>query len=349
MTRTYHFARTAALVVALVLGLGVLAAWNLLDARAAREADALARARDAHLSVESTLRADLAHRAELVADDPAFAGYVEMAIGGALPGVPVDTTSLVDLLRERQERLDFAFVAVLDPNGRVVGSTSPLLPDGRREQGDVFISARDRDATATGAWAVGTALFHVAVVPLSAVGVSEGFLMTGRPLGQGYVDALAAGGGIDATVLRRGARESSASTLGDALRPDFVLGLRGAALAPGGQGRIEGRAVAVEPVLGSRLAAVALAVPEAPVRTGAVLPWIAAVLLVVVAFAFAAAQAWRRVLAPAALITDRLERAAAGDLHVQVVDTDAGALLPLASAFNRLLARVRDLPRRAAA
>lgn len=348
MTRTSHFARTAMFVFALLLGLGALAAWNLLDARAAREADALARARDAHAFVESGLRADLAHRAELVADDPAFAGYVEMAIGGALPGVPVDTTSLVDLLRERQERLDFAFVAVLDPNGRVIGSTSPLLPDGRREQGEVFLTARDRDATATGAWSVGTALFHVAVVPLSAVGVSEGFLMTARPLGQAYVDALAAAGGIDATVLRRGARESSASTLGDTLRPDFVLRLREAALAPGGQDRIDGRAVVVEPVLGSRMASVALGAPETSVRAGAVVPWAAAALLAVLVSAFAAVRTWRRVLAPAALITDRLERAAAGDLHVQVVEADAGVLVPLATAFNRLLARVRDTTRRAA-
>ena len=54
--------------------------------------------------------------------------------------------------------------------------------------------------------------------------------------------------------------------------------------------------------------------------------------------------AWirRRVLVPGALITDRLDRAYAGDLHVQVDADAAGELAPLAAAFNRLMTRVRE-------
>lgn len=346
MQRTPYLLRSTGVLVALLVALAALAAWQLLALRAADEADGLARARAVQALVESHLRADLARRAELVADDPAFAGYVEMAIGGALPGVPVDTTSLVDLLGEREERLGFDFVAVLDPNGRVVGSTSPLLPAGQREQGSVFVAARDRDTTATGPWIAGAQLFHVAVVPLTAVGVSEGFLMTAMPLGQGYVDALANAAAVDATLLRRGAARPSASSLVDAKRAAFVTALRRETVPAGGQGRVAGRAVAVEPLLGSGTATVAMALRVPPRTTWTVAPWLAAGMVVTVAFAFVAAWTWRRVLAPAALIAERLERARNGDLHLQVVEADAGTLAPLAAAFNGLLARLRDPPAR---
>lgn len=340
MTRRSFVIRAALAIAAVLAVLAGLAAWQVRDARLAREANAAAQALAVQQLVETQRGDDLVRRAELVADDPAFAGYVEMAMGGALPGVEVDTTSLVDLLGERRERLGFGFVAVLDPNGRVIGSTSPLLQAGQRESGTVFVQARDRDATTTGLWAGRDGLYDVAVVPLAAVGVSEGFLMTGSALGQDFARAIGAAARADVMLLQSRAARPVASTLADAPSRQLAQMLadtpRSVAL------RAEGRNVVRAPLFGTRDAELVMLPRAASTGVAAWLPWLCAAVAVLAAGIGAAAWTWRGVLAPAGLLAERLERARNGDLHVVVADAHAGELAPLAAAFNGLLARVRE-------
>ena len=235
--------RGLALAAALILAIVALAAWQQSVLRASQQAADFDRARAVQALVETQAREDLIRRSELVADDTAFAGYVETAIGGALPGVPVDTTSLVDLLKERQERLGFALTAVLDQNGRVLGTTSTLLPDGARERSPVFVAARDSDATVTGVWSGAGGLYHVAVVPLSAVGISDGFLLTGVPLGRAYADAVSRAG-VDASLVSAGATPAGSAARDGVQRlpvfgsPLASIEIRARAAAGGRQARL---------------------------------------------------------------------------------------------------------------
>ena len=335
------FVLRSALATSAVLAVFVaLAAWQLRDARIASDANARAQALAVQRLVETQRGDDLARRAELVADDPAFAGYVEMAMGGALPGVEVDTTSLVDLLGERRERLGFAFVAVLDPNGRVIGSTSPLLQADQRESGAVFVQARDRDATTTGLWTGRDGLYQVAVVPLAAVGVSEGFLMTGSALGDEFARSIASAARADVMLLPSRAARPVASTLADA--PSRALAQQLADTPASVALRIDDRGVIRVPLLATRDVELVMLPRVSPAGPAAWLPWLLAGIALLVAAVAAAMWTWRAVLAPAALLAERLERARGGDLHVVVADADAGELAPLAASFNGLLARVRE-------
>lgn len=301
-----RFVLAALALPALVL---LLAAWDRdrLAARAA--ADALDRAISAQAWIEERAREDLARRAELVADDPAFAGYVELAIGGALPGVPVDTASLVDLLGERASRLGFAVTAVVDPSGRVAGASHALLPGNARETGDVFARALQSDVTTTGLWMRGDVAYLVAIVPLAAVGVSDGYVLAAQPVGAQLAEGIRALSGADARVVA------------------------GASPMP--------RGAVARPLFGSNGTSLLIRAAPPPSSPAAWLPWMLALAAVLVTAVVGLRLLQRRVLAPAALIAERLGRAASGDLHLQVATRDAGALNPLATAFNGLMETLR--------
>lgn len=329
-----YAAMCAVLGAFILLAFVALASWDQARRSRAQEDAALANARMAQRFVEAQHQADIARRGELVADDPAFAGYVEIAIGGALPGMEVDTTSLVDLLEERRETLGFAFVAVLDPNGRVVGSTHLSLAAGSVVGADVFRQARDRDATAVGPWLDGERLMHVAVVPLAAVGVSEGFVFVGMPVEDAFIGAINKASGADAAVFLPGARDPLASTLGRLPPPRGLDASAARVPAPAGGSR----AASLEPLFGTRTAAVVLVAPPPSLPPLSWLPWLLALVLVELTLVAAAWLAWRRLFSPIALLSDRLDRAAAGGRHLQMAEGDAGLLLAPARAFNRLMA-----------
>ncbi|GAB6195782.1 HAMP domain-containing protein [Lysobacter xanthus] len=318
---------------ALLLALG---AWHTLERRASDEAVAIDRARAVQRFIESRLRDDLANRAGLVAEDPAFAGYVEAAVGGALPGQPVDTASVVDLLRERESRLGFESSAVLDANGRILGGTSTLLAPGRVAAEDVVRAARDRDAATTGVWVERNQLHLVAVLPLAAVGVSDGFLLVSRSLGPEYTSALASVG-VDGALVRNGATDLAVTTLAPSDAAPLAEALRDGRLPV----RLGGRVLARERAFGSSAASVVLVPRMAAHPLQDALPWGIAVLLVGGTCAWATGWLARRVLRPAEVLVDRVARAGTGDLHVKVAARDAGELVELAAAFNRLMARLR--------
>lgn len=334
-------------VAAVVLTLSVagLLSWQQTRVLQAHDAHVREQLLATQRLVEAQHRSDLHGRAEQVAGDPAFAGYVEQAMGGALPGMPVDTTSIVDLLRERQNQLGLTAVAVLDRNGRIVATTTRLPHTATLQSEPIFQRARADLAVATGVWAQGDTLLHVAVLPLAAVGVSEGFLLAGMPVDLQFAQAIASASGADVLLRAADTAPAVASTLRSAVSTEQAL-----AGASNGAGRVSVRVDGVDrplisvPLMESKQVRLVMIAPDGPrsaLASAVRLPWLAGGTLLLLALAGAGAWLWRHVLRPVEAIAGRLDRASGGDYHLHFPEDSAGTMVPLASAFNRLMARLR--------
>lgn len=329
--------------LASALALAGLMGWQQARVLNTHDAQVREQVRTTQRLVEAHHREALSDRAEQLAGDPAFAGYVEQAMGGALPGMSVDTTSIVDLLRERQGQLGLAASAVLDRNGRVIASTMPM-PDSGTLQGDaLFARARSNVALATGVWTKQDALMHVAVLPLAAVGVSEGFLLVAEPLDLRFAQTIATATGAD-VLLHQARGGVVTSTLSpearDAFPADALRG--GTSMSVDVDGAT--RPVFGFPLLESEQARLIVVAPDAPrtaLAAAARLPWLIAGALWLLGVIGGGWLLWRRVLGPVDGIAGRLDRASGGDYHLQFPENAAGSMLPLASAFNRLMASLR--------
>jgi hypothetical protein len=89
-------------------------------------------------------RADfLANRAELLVGNQAFVGYMQLALGGALPGMAVDTSSIVDQLEERRDQFGLTVAAVLDSQGQLVVGTERFSSGRDLGAEPLFVHARD--------------------------------------------------------------------------------------------------------------------------------------------------------------------------------------------------------------
>lgn len=336
--------RVGLAAVALLAALAAMLLWQQARLLHVHDASTREQLRAAQRVVETQHRAALQNRAELIAEDPAFAGYVEQAMGGVLPGMDIDTTSITDLLRERENQLGLAASAVLDRNGRIVASTVELAPSGTFEGDAVFARAQTDLAPATGVREHRDALLHVAVLPLAAVGVSEGFLLVGMPLDLRFAQEIAAAGGADALLRHAGTGRIVAST----------LGTRGAAVEPmlaragnGAPAEVSideaQRPVTVLPLLESdraKLVLLASAAPRAALVDALRMTWFVGAAALLLVFAAVAWGIWHRVLQPAGAIADCLDRAGAGDFRLQMPIDTAGSMAPIAHAFNRLMARL---------
>ncbi|GHA72048.1 hypothetical protein [Cognatilysobacter bugurensis] len=344
MSRNRFLTRVGLVALALVLALGALLIWQQARLLHVHDAHVREQQRATQRAIENQHRAALQKRAEFVASDPAFAGYVEQAMGGALPGMDIDTTSIVDLLRERQSQHGLAASAVLDRNGRVVASTVELGRAGTLEGDPLFARAQTDLTVVTGVREQAEGLLHVAVLPLAAVGVSEGFLLVGMPLDLRFAQEIAAAGGGDVLLRHADSGRVVASTLGGA--PAAIL----QALAqPGDAAPAQvlvgdaDRPVTVLPLLDSdraRLVLLASAAPREALIGALRTTWLVAVAVLLLVLAAVAWLIWRSVLKPAAAIADCLDRAGAGDFRLQMPMAAAGSLAPLAHAFNRLMARL---------
>lgn len=344
MSRNPYLARVGFVALAIVLAVGTLLLWQQARLLQAHDAHVREQQRATLRVVESQHRAVLQNRAELVASDPAFAGYVEQAMGGVLPGMDIDTTSIVDLLRERQGQLGLVASAVLDRNGRIVASTVELARSGSLE-GDALFARAQADLTmATGVREHEDGLLHVAVLPLAAVGVSEGFLVVGMPLDLRFAQDIAAAGGADVLLRHSDKGRIVASTL-DARAASAQQALAQAGDAAPAQVSIDDaqRPVTVLPLLDSdraRVVLLAAAAPRDALAEALRMPWLAAVALLLSVLAAVAWLLWHRVLQPAGAIADYLDRAGAGDFRLQMPVASAGSMAPLAHSFNRLMARL---------
>ncbi|MFC0679321.1 hypothetical protein ACFFGH_15915 [Lysobacter korlensis] len=333
-------------VAAGLLLIGLLAAmlmWQRARVLSAHDAQLSEQVRAAQRVVETQHRDALRMRAEQVADDPAFAGYVEQAMGGALPGMPVDTTSIADLLRERQNQLGHSASAVLDRNGRIIAATADLAPSGTLQGDPVFERARAGLTASTGIRVQGEGLAHTAVLPLAAVGVSEGFLLVASPVDLRFAQSIASATGTDVILKKTGSPHPVASTLGTTSLDAATK----ASLSTAASARIAGakRPVLRFPLLDSSVAQLIVVAPDAPraALAGALtVPWLLLGAALLTALAAAAWSLWRFVLQPAEEVATRLDRASGGDYRLQFPEGEAGAMVPLASAFNRLMVSLRS-------
>jgi hypothetical protein len=338
----------AAMAVALLLSLAAAMTWQKARVLQAHDAHVREQALAAQRLLEAQHRAELYQRAEQVAGDPAFVGYVEQAMGGALPGMTVDTTSIVDLLRERQSQHGLAALAVLDRNGRVVASTMRLSGSGALQDDPLVERTRTDLAATTGVWLRPDSLMHVAVLPLTAVGISEGFLLAGVPLDFEFAQALGSAAGADVSLQRTADARIVVSTLGDSAPAAPVDQAPAAALRAAATASVAvdgvGRPVVSAPLLGServRLLMIPFDAPRAALASALRLPSLVAAALLLLAMACGGWWLRRCVLQPVKAIASRLDRAAGGDYHLQFPEHDAGAVVPLATAFNRLMANLR--------
>lgn len=350
--RTRYIALCALAGAALLVGVLGLLRWQ--DARLGRVlADQrLATVAAVQALVEQQRGADLRARGELIAGNQAFAAYVAQSLGGALPGLPVDTTSIVDLLEERRGQLDLSMAAVLDGQGRVVAATRQFASLDNWLAEPLFVQARDSVAAGSGLWAGGDRLLHVAVLPLAAVGTSDGYLLVAMPVDRSLAEAIALASGAEVALLRGTARGMTVET--STLAPEAEQAL--VATLADADARVVTPAVldlqgqryptSVRPLLGSDNGQVLALIPPAPqavLAEAAAMPWRVGSLALGLVLLLGAWLLWRRVLQPTDAVAQLLERAGSGDLRLQFPEENAGAMARLAAAFNALMQSLRSV------
>lgn len=339
--------------IALLLGAVVLGLmrWQHTTILRTLESERLQASRSAQRVVEEQRAIDIATRAELIAGNQSFVGYVEQALGGALPGVKVDTASIVDLLGERSGQLGLTLAAVLDEEGRLVAATQAFTQ--RRRFGDdpLFVKARDSQTTATGLWLDVDRLLQIAIRPLAADGSSEGFLVVGMLVNQNLVEPIAQIGATQVAVIANtaGGRMVGASTLDSELQQELLAKLPAGAAAGREPfalrlGKTEAT-VSMTPLFGSTVGDLVVVATDAAGATPQSLlrqqsPLLAAAGLVLLVLLGAAWMLWSRVLRPIDALSELIERAASGDRHLKFQE-NAGALRRIAKAFNALMASLQ--------
>jgi hypothetical protein len=140
--------------------------------------------------VEGQLQTDLDTRGEMIAGDQAFIGYINQAKGGTLPGTPVDTASIVDLLEERREQLGLAIVAVVDRQGQLIASRDHLSNRHSLGHDPMLAKGATDDAAAHDLWVEDGKIFLVSLLPLTTYGSDAGFLLVGLPLDEALAERL---------------------------------------------------------------------------------------------------------------------------------------------------------------
>ncbi|WP_119717914.1 hypothetical protein [Cognatilysobacter tabacisoli] len=334
-------------IALLALALAAIIGWQYrltFDASVARQREAgLA----AQRLVEQQHRDTLKLRAQTIAGSQAFVGYVAQALGGALPGVPVDTTSILDLLEERRDQLGLGDAAVLDGQGVGIVSTRAFAAGRDLSVDPLVLRAIEQQAFVAGLWRDDSRLLHVGILPLSEDGSSEGYLVVALPVDGALAREIAGVSGLGvATVglLADGARVFG-SSLPAAPERELSIALRAAGVEAD-RVDVSGTAfeVAATPLLGAPDARwLMLASVDAARR--AALPQLLPTVLV--AFALWAlcvvlALRWRsQVVAPAQALLALFDRASGGDMHLHAVPHGAAPLATLAAAFNVMLQGLR--------
>lgn len=348
MTRNLTaFIAIAAVALAILFGL-----WRWQESRLAATfaTGHFATSHAAQKLIEGQRADNLASRAELLVGNQAFVGYMQLALGGALPGMSVDTSSIVDQLEERRDQLGLAVAAVLDGQGHLVVGTE-RFSDGRELGAEpLFVRARQSVTPTTGLWPDGDRLLHVAIVPLAADGSSDGFLLVGTQVDQTLAQSVANVAGIDAALLATTA--AGATVMGSTL--DAAIEKALASAFSTGQKRgatpfdtvLAGRRfrIVATPLFGSGDARLLSLVSDDRIASssGALgLPWLIAALAVLAFLAGVAAWVWTQLLRPSQALADLLERSGGGDFHLSAVEQGAPPFVRLAAAFNVLMQRLQ--------
>lgn len=345
MERQTYLVRASALllgVLALLLGLLWWQAQRIANTYVARQTNTSLAAQKL---VEQQHRADINARAELIAGNQAFVGYVTQAIGGGLPGMEVDTTSLVDLLIERRQQFGLDAIAVLDGQGSLVAGTSRISD--RREFGlePLFVQARDSGKVSNGLWIDDGSMMHIAILPLAADGFNDSFLLVGMQVGYAMANEIGGVGEAEVALLAIGPQGLSmaASTLPPAEEKALTSAL--SALDGDGLDDPDGTTLTLA---GKRYRAVStplldasegrlLVLAHSSVDVALLLPMLLGGALALLLTALALAWFWLRVEVPSTLLVGLLERASSGDHHLRATGQGSAGVKRIASAFNHLM------------
>lgn len=356
-------ARNRFILVCFAIGILILGSLALLLRwQDARLADALAaqRLQITHATqrlVERQLSNDLKANVDLLVGDQAFVAYVAEALRGNLPGLPVDTHSVLDLLNERRGQMGFTLAAVLDGDGHLVVATQRFAQQEKVAREPLFGETRKTLKTNTRLWRDGSRLLQVAIAPLSPKSSAEGFLLVANELENNVAKEM--GNVASADVVLLAMTENGPRIAASTLDPSVNAGLGDALLGNTDDSvqmlEFDGREyrVAMQPLLdGNGGKVLTLVAPErwlASVRALRV-PMLVAVGASALCLLIIAIWLWRRVLLPAALLTQLMEHAEHGDFHIKLGNREGGALQSLADSFNQLMAALtlnRSVDRRA--
>jgi eukaryotic-like serine/threonine-protein kinase len=178
------------LLFAVLLGLAIGAAIVVTNIQGTKIAS---QAVGAALQNSSAVQSEFAQRrkeeaelkVQLIAADASFVKYVSDAQGSGLglgedPAAvaSLDTTSITDLLRERQESFGFDVGIVLDPQGKVLARSDQTEAFEESMQGDRFVESGLKEATPiSGYWRQGDRLYQAALWPLAQDQDLVGFLL----------------------------------------------------------------------------------------------------------------------------------------------------------------------------
>lgn len=328
---------TLLVVLALVLGLLWWQANRIVDTYVTRQ---ISTSLAAQKLVEQQHRRDISTRAELIADNQAFVGYVSQALAEPLPGMEVDTFSVVDLLEERRQQLGMDVIAVLNEQGGVIAGTSRLSESSEFGIEPLFVQARDSAKASNGLWLKDGLLMQIAIQPLAADGFNDKFLLVGMSVGYAMASEIAGVGEAKIALLAMEPQGQlvSASTLplaeekalASALRTADDLDAKTAALAGKHYRTVSTRLFDSDD---GRL----LVLVNSDLGITLLLPMMLAGLLALLASAFTLAWYWSRVEVPSMHLAELLKRAINGDYHLRKVVQGSSAVKRIAGEFNHLM------------
>ena len=343
-------ARWIALLALTLLGATALLLWQQIRLQNRLADYRLETARSVQQLAEKQLTRDLDTRAELIAANQAFIGYVSQAMGGILPGTIADNASIVDLLEERRAQLSLTIAAVINAQGQLIASRDGISEKMDFTREALFTDAVTNNATTHGVWFKDHRIFYVSILPLTRYGSDAGFLLVGMPVDQELATLLSqtAGTQIALYAITASGPEMAASTLPPAQTQALLA--RVASLPAEDTGdysaQLEGTAYRgyAAPLFGSGLVhATGLVATSSGlaswIEVG--LPMVCALLLflsVLLVFVRYSRMTIRQETEELARIIERA--AQTGDFHLQTPAT-TGLLAPVAIAFNRLMARLR--------
>jgi len=339
-----------------LLGLTLLGATGLLFWQQTRLQNRLAdyrldTARAVQKLAEQQLGKDLDTRAELIASNQAFIGYVSQAMGGILPGTLADNASIVDLLEERRAQLGLTIAAVINEQGQLIASRDGISEKMDFTQEPLFTETVTSNSTTHGVWFSGHRIFYVSILPLTRYGSDAGFLLAGMPVDQELAELLSQTAGTQIALYA--ATAEGAEITATTLPPAQAQALQSHLPKSSSDGndrysaQLEGKVYRgyAAPLFGSDSVRVTGLVATSSglaswIEIG--LPMVCALvlfLLVLLVCVRYSRMTTRREIDDLARIIERA--AQAGDFNLQASKT-LGLLAPVANAFNRLMARLHD-------
>lgn len=309
------------------------------------------------LLVQEALERERFRQLELIADrfaaDPYFTGYVAEALQSMLDfGGDVDTASVADLLRERQQEQGFDFAMLLDDRGDVMartdGPASGLASLADDPVAGPVIETLEAD---TGYWKRRDGVYQVSVVPLANGYELIGFLVTGLRIGDAFVGEITRISGAELAIFARQADgwQMTASTLEAAadrqlaewLSRGVEAGVRSDIEIDRHDWRLAVRRLGSNDMLAVTLTDRALALEG--YRSILTVLWISVAAAVALALLLGGVMS-RSLAKPIRQFADAAAFAAHGDYRQALPDTGHSGreLRQLAVAFSRLLADLRE-------